>query len=216
MELSVAEVAERLGVSPRRVRERIELGDLSARRIGRSWVVEETQLAGSARVSRPMSVRVSWAFLDLLAGGRAESVSQPERSRLRRKQEQLISAGADGPALMRSWLRRRAAPLWLSVASSDLEDLKADERVVPSGVSDPRSGVSAADLVEGYVDRRDLAAVQSDFLLSAKGSHNVLFHVVDGPVPSSPVPLPVLIADLADHDGPRENAAAAALIRQLR
>ena len=99
---------------------------------------------------------------------------------------------------------------------SDLADLKADERVVPSGVSDPRAGVSAADLVEAYVDRRDLAAVQSDFLLSAKGNHNVLFHVMDGPVPFSPVPLPVLIADMADHDGPREDAAAAALIRQLR
>ena len=215
MEVSVGEVADRLGVSPRRVRERIELGDLEARRVGRSWVVDESQIARSRRVSRPMSVRVAWAFLDLLAGGRAESVSQPERSRLQRKQEQLVSSVDDGPALVRSWLRRRAMPLWLSAPTSDLEDLRQDNRLVLSGVSDARSGISAAEVVEAYVNRRNLAAVQSEYLLSLRGRHNVLLHVMDVPMPSDPVPLPVLIADLADHDGPRESAAAAALIRHL-
>jgi hypothetical protein len=48
-----------------------------------------------------------------------------------------------------------------------------------------------------------LAASRGEFLLSTKGRHNVLFHVTDSPPPSHPVPLPVLIADLADHDRAR-------------
>jgi hypothetical protein len=213
MEVSVADAAKCLGVSPRRVRERIASGDLAARRVGRAWVVDEAQLGRSGRVSRPMSPRVAWAFLDLLAGGPGEGVSQPEQSRLRRKRAQLSSG--DAPSLLRSWLRNRARVLRYAAAAADLPALRDDGRVVPSGVSDARSGLATAGFVEGYVAADALDELVAHYLLSEKGRPNVLLHVLVDRSLSDPVPLPVLLADLADHDGPRESAAIARLFGEL-
>ncbi len=102
-----------------------------------------------------------------------------------------------------------------SVAVADLEALRADARLAVSGVSDPRSGLSAASIVEGYVRDVDVPALAGEYLLSGKGNLNVIVHVVhDRPI-ANPLPLPVLLADLADHDSPRESAAVARLMREL-
>lgn len=61
----------------------------------------------------------------------------------------------------------------------------------------------------------DLDGLVEDFLLSEKGRPNVLLHVLTAPVLEEPVPLPVLLADLADHDGPRESAAVERLLADL-
>lgn len=162
-----------------------------------------------------MSERVAWAFLDLLDGGPGAGVSQPEQSRLRRKREELLGSGDQAAALLRSWLRRRAEVIAFSVAVADLEALRADARLAVSGVSDPRSGLSAASIVEGYVRDVDVPALAGEYLLSGKGNLNVIVHVVhDRPI-ANPLPLPVLLADLADHDSPRESAAVARLMREL-
>lgn len=215
MEISVGEAADRLGVSARRVRDRIASGDLRARRVGRAWVLEESQLARSERLGRPMSARVAWAFLDLLAGGKGEGVSQPEQSRLRGKRAQLFASPVPA-ALLRSWLSSRAGVQRFSAAPADLPALRDDERVVLSGLSDPRSGIAAANVVEGYVAAHHVDDLVKDYLLSNRGEPNVIFHVPDGgrPVPR-PVPLPVVLADLADHDGPRESAAVERLLQEL-
>lgn len=213
MEISVADAAGRLGVSPRRVRERIACGDLRARRVGRAWLVDERQLGRSERVSRPMSNRVAWAFLDLLGGGRGEGVSQPEQSRLRKKREQLISG--DAPVLLRSWLVNRAPVVRYAAAAADLPALRADPRILCSGVSDPRSGLAAAGMVEGYVAAGDQVDLVAEYLLSERGRPNVLLRVLDDHALGDPVPLPVLLADLADHDGPRESAAVERLLDEL-
>jgi excisionase family DNA binding protein len=213
MEISVAEAAERVGVSSRRIRERIAQGDLVARRVGRAWVLDEVQLGRSERVARPMSERVAWAFLDLLGGGRGEGVSQPEQSRLRKKRELLRNG--DAPALLRSWLPNRARVRRYAASAMDLPALRDDPRVVCSGVSDPRSGLAAAGTVEGYIAARDLEVLAREYLLSDKGQPNVVLHVlVDRRLPD-PVSLPVLLADLADHDGPRESAAVERLLGEL-
>jgi excisionase family DNA binding protein len=213
MEISVAEAAERVGVSPRRIRERIARGDLAARRVGRVWMLDELQLGRSGRVARPMSARVAWAFLDLLGGGKGEGVSQPEQSRLRRKREQL--ARGDAPSLLRSWLPNRARVLRYAAAAADLPALRDDRRVVRSGLSDPRSGLAAAGMVEGYVEARDLADLAQEYLLSDRGQPNLILRVLVDRRLADPVPLPVLLADLADHDGPRESAAVERLIGEL-
>jgi excisionase family DNA binding protein len=213
MEVSVAEAAERLGVSSRRVRERIARGDLVARRVGRAWLLDETQLGRSPRVARPMSPRVAWAFLDLLAGGSGEGVSQPEQSRLHRKLERLREG--DAASLLRSWLPKRAPVRRFAVAAADLSALTEDPRVVRSGVSDPRSGLAAAGTVEGYVDGDVVEDLVAEYLLSAEGRPNVILHVLTGRSLPDPVPLPLLVADLADHDGPRESAAVERLMKEL-
>ncbi len=211
----MGEAAARLGVSERRVRERIAVGDLRARRVGRAWVLEEAQLARSDRLGRPMSRRVAWAFLDLLAGGSGDGVTQPEQSRLRRKRELLLSS-SNPAALLRSWLPSRALVQRWSAAAADLPALRDDERIVLSGLSDVRSGLAAASVVEGYVVARDLDDLVEEYLLSARGEPNVVVHVLDEDrAVSRPLPLPVVLADLADHDGPREAAAVERLLRHL-
>jgi hypothetical protein len=84
--------------------------------------------------------------------------------------------------------------------------------VVLSGLSDERAGLSAAGDVEGYVLADDADALIRDHLLIDAGpSVDVVLHV--SPVlPEVPVPLLLVAADLADHDGPRELARARELI----
>lgn len=215
MEISVGEAAVRLGVSERRVRERIAAGDLRARRVGRAWVVDEAQLGRSERVGRPMSRRVAWAFVDLLAGGKGEGVSQPEQSRLRKKQA-LLLASSDPASLLRSWLPVRADVRRLSAASADLPALRNEARIALSGLSDMRSGIAAAGIVEAYVAACDIGDLAEEYLLSERGEPNVILHVLeDERRLSRPVPLAVVLADLADHDGPRESAAVERLMKEL-
>lgn len=108
-------------------------------------------------------------------------------------------------------MAQRAAALRLS--ASELDEVREDPRVVPSGVSDHRSGMSAADLVEGYVLEGDLDAVVRDHLLVPAGSAraNVLLRVAD----RLPARLPWLMiaADLADS-GPREAQQAESMISE--
>ena len=45
MDLTTKQVAEKLGITPRRVRALIESGRLKAKRIGRDWLIDSRQLA---------------------------------------------------------------------------------------------------------------------------------------------------------------------------
>jgi len=83
-------------------------------------------------------------------------------------------------------------------------------------VSHPDSGISAADIAEGYISESDLDIVADEYLLveASDGRGNVILHVVRGPVP---VIWPVLLAaDLAEHRSPREEARAAEIVESLR
>lgn len=42
--LTTAQAADRLGISPRRVRQLIKVGALTARRVGRDWLIDERAL----------------------------------------------------------------------------------------------------------------------------------------------------------------------------
>jgi hypothetical protein len=161
-----------------------------------------------------MSARVAWEFISLLSDGPLGSVTQPELSRLRAKQRALLAA-PDPATLLRSWLTRRALLVRFAIAPGDVKGLLADPRIVPSGVSDDRANLSAGGEVEGYAHADDLAGITSDHLLSTTGRHNVWLHVTDRRLPSPP-PLGAVIADLADHDAPREDRAVLDLLRRVR
>jgi excisionase family DNA binding protein len=214
MQISVAEAAARLGVTPRAVQKAIQSGGLSASRVGRIWLLDEQEIAVPRPSSRPMSQRVAWAFLDLLDGGPASAVAPSERSRLRVKRKQLLIE-SDPAALLRALLPKRSERMQLRVAEADLEELRVDPRLVLSGISDPRSRMSASSQVEGYV-RQDVARdLQLDFRMSSRGAPNVVIRSVPAAVLPVRASLPMVAADLADWGGPREAAAAAALIHRL-
>lgn len=214
MELGLSEVAERLGVSERRARQLVASGQVPARQVSGRWLVDEAAIPRSSRTSRPMSARVAWDFIGLLSGQRAAVITQPEQSRLRAKRRQLLES-ADPAALLRSWLPRRARLERFAVAPRDAAGLFADAHVVPSGISDARSGLSASAEFEGYVHVDDLVGLVTDHLLSRSGRSNVWLHVSDRLL-GRPAPLGAVMADLADHDGPREDARVRSLLHGAR
>lgn len=210
--VSVSEAADRLGVSSRRVRQRIENGSLPAERVGNRWAIDASQLAVSlARVSRPLSPRMAWALLHLLASDEPH-VSASEKVRLRSYIRRLADQ-QDPAALLRAWLSRRAARVLYRAADADLNDIYADSRLLLSGVSAPDSGIVAPGVLEAYVDEGAQPSLVADFFLVPADVRpgNVILHVVEDRPPVASWPL--IAADLAEHAGPRESARVAELVR---
>lgn len=213
LEVSVPEAARMLGVSPVRARQLVAAGQLHARRVGGRWLVEVDSLPSAPRRGRPMSQRIAWALAELAEGRRASWASSGEMSRLRGQLERLRN-DPEPELLLRSWFASRAVRHRLS--APDAQRLRDDPRIVPSGVSDPRSRMSAGSDVEAYVHDDDVAAVRAAHLLvPASGARaNVVLHVAPL-LPEQPVPVLLLAADLAEHDGDRELGRARELIAGL-
>ena len=156
-----------------------------------------------------MSPRIAWALVQISRGGSADWIEPRESYRLRKALDRLV-ADDEPELLFRSWLAARAERELLS--ASEVDALHADARLVLSGLSDERSGLSAAANVEAYVRAEGADAVRRDHLLVDAGSNaNVVLHV-SPLLPDRPVLVLLLAADLADHDGPRELARARELI----
>ena len=211
-EVSVPEAAHMMGLSPVRARQLIASGQIHARRVGGRWLVDVESLPSAPRRGRPMSQRIAWALAELAEGRRAPWASAGEISRLRAQRARLID-DPEPELLLRSWLASRAHRHVLSAPNP--QGLRADPRIVLSGISDPRSRMSAGAEVEGYVHDDDLQAVLVDHLLvpSSGARANVVLHAAPL-VPDAPVPVLLLAADLAEHDGDRELGRARDLIQQ--
>lgn len=227
--VSVAQAAERLGVSVPRIHQRIADGSLSAERIGSQWVVDERSLLRvqeRSKAGRPLSVRSAWAVIAASEGDRDRlRPSGPAAwARARKQLSGLLESAAepvsgeaevrDLAVSLRSLFRNRAQRRQLRAASADLVDLRADERwalIVDLGAS----GIASAD-VEGYLGESDVASVLKDYLLvESDNDANVVLHVI----PDEQYPYPDsrlrLAADLAEYRGPREEGRAAELLHEL-
>jgi excisionase family DNA binding protein len=227
--VSVAQAAQRLGVSVPRIHQRIADGSLVAERIGSQWVVDERSLLRvqeRSKPGRPHSARSAWAVI---------AVSEKDRDRMRpggpaasaraRMQLKRLLEPAEMPASgeeavgdlavsLRSMFRNRARRQLLRAAPADLADLRADDRwalLVDLGAG----GIASAD-IDGYLGESDVDGVVRDYLLvEAASDANVVLHVIPDvqyPYPESRLRL---AADLAEHRGPREEARAAELMHEL-
>lgn len=212
MEIDVREAAGRMGVSERRVRQLAAADRLPGRRLGGRWLVDEVAAFDSRPVARPMSERMAWAMVAAISGDDAHDISPTERHRVSSKHRRL-TASPDAAHLLRSWLPRRSELRKLSASPQDLDELRSDPRALLSGISDQRSGMSSGSEVELYVRRSEADTLVRDFLLSDKGRPNVWLHISNRRLPSVP-PLGLVVADLADHNGPREDGQAVALLRK--
>jgi len=227
--LSVAQAAERLGVSVPRIHQRIADGSLSAERIGSQWAVDERSLLRiqeRSKAGRPLSARSAWAVVAASEDDRdrlrssGSAASARARMQLKRLLEPAVdpAAGEDAvrelSASLRSILRNRAQRRVLRAAPADLADLRADARwaaLVDLGAS----GIASAD-VEGYLAESDLDRVVKDYLLvDGDRDANVVIHVISDEQHSYPDSSLRLAADLAEHRGPREEARAAELLHEL-
>lgn len=209
MEIPIPEAARLMGVSVGRARRLAAEGRVRARLVGGRWLVDASSLPSAPRRSRPMSPRMAWALVVLSDGGEPDWIEPRESYRLRRALDRL-AADDEPELLLRSWLASRADRCRLS--ATNVPALRSDVRVLLSGLSDERSGLSAAGSLEGYVHVGEVDAVMADHLLIDAGpSADVVLHV-SRLLPDAPVPLLLVAADLADHDRPRELARARELI----
>ncbi|QQD76799.1 helix-turn-helix domain-containing protein [Curtobacterium sp. YC1] len=208
-EESVADFAVRAGLSPRRVRALIASGALRARRVGGHWLIDQSSDHRPAP-SRALGTRMQAGLLAALSGQPSEQLSASERVRLRRYRDELLRS--DEPdRLLKAWTRP-TPPVRLRAADADLDDLARDDRVVTTGFSDPRAEMAAAGQLEARVAAVDAEALCREFLLRPSDQPNVLLHY-SAEKPSSPLPLGLLLVDLAGHDGARERARVADLLR---
>lgn len=227
--ISVAQAAERLGVSVPRIHQRIADGSLSAERIGSQWTVDERsvlQIQERSKPGRPLSARSAWAVIaasendrDRLRS-RGPAAAARARMQLKRLLEPAVEppaseeAVSDLAASLRSIFRNRAQRRLFHVAPADVDDLRADERWAMA-VDLGASGIASAD-VEGYLGESDFDSLLRDYLLvEADRDANVVLHVIpDGqyPYPDSRLRL---AADLAEHRRPREEARAADLLHEF-
>ena len=227
--VSVAQAAERLGVSVPRIHQRIADGSLSAERIGAQWAVDERSLLRvqeRSKAGRPLSARSAWAVIAVAENdhGRLHSSGPAASSRARLQLNRLLDPAVAPPVKeevindravsLRSVFRNRAQRRLFRAARADLDDLRADERW-EMVVDLEASGIASAG-VEGYLGESDVDGVLKAYLLvEADRDANVVLHVIsDGqhPFPDSRLRH---AADLAEHRGPREEARAAELLHEL-
>ncbi|WP_146078059.1 hypothetical protein [Subtercola sp. Z020] len=147
-----------------------------------------------------------------LSGQSVPGMSAPQRRRLRIYLSELRGA-TDPDRVLSAWIPQRP-PLQLSVAPSDLDDLGRDARITRTGFSDPRARVAAAGQLEVRVAEADLNDLQREYLLRPSDRPNVFVHV-DDRASSAPVPLGLLLVDLAHHPGVRERSRVADLLKEM-
>jgi excisionase family DNA binding protein len=232
--MSVADAARHLGVSERRVRERIAAGSIRAERVGSHWVVDERSvlLEGEARKrGRPLSSQSVWALLaasapeDPVMNDYLRLLSPVLRHRARERLKGLwlrvrlsADSGADSSSIVaavREILSNRAQRHVYRAAPEDLSDLRSDSRLVLSGLSESMAGLASGDVVEAYVGISDLAAIVDAYVLEEADQGNVILRALPADAPRlGRVPPLLLAADLADHHGAREDARAAHIVRE--
>ncbi|MDQ1294225.1 MAG: hypothetical protein QG608_2108 [Actinomycetota bacterium] len=205
------EAAERLKVSQARVRQLYRSGRLQGRKVSDRILLDEVGLNRPAARSRPMSHRMAWGLIAVLSHQEPVGLLARERLRLGKAGERL-KTDADPASWLRSWLPARAKRLSFSVDLEDIPSLRADPRILLSGISDPRAGLSTGGEIEGYLHPADLPGLVEDYLMSGVGRNNAFLHL--HPESPSPVPLGLVLADLADHNGPREDAKVNSLLQE--
>ena len=213
--MGVAEAAEQLGVSARRVRQMLADGVLAGERVGRAWIIDREQLHQVSvfrpEVGRPWSPASAWAVL-ALSDGEGVDLSPVDRSRARKRLAQGLEHLVGRLAARCERRRFYAHP-------GVMEQL-ADEAV--------RGGISAAvhhgaglvigESVEGYVRASDIDHLVDQLALDDQAVRpNVLLRIVDDGVwPFEPdqryAGRSVVGVDLLESEDPRSRRAGAELL----
>ena len=214
MDMSSAEFAQQRGISERRVLQLIKQGDVRARRSGGRWFIDAQELNKRANLCRPMSPFMARSLILMISGSSEQSDLDPVQMHRLKKHLAELQAHQHPAWLLSSWLRKRGEVISLNAKPIDLKKLKSDHRVFLSGLCDPRSGISAIDFAEGYIDKKNVRKLKDEYLLIESDAPNVILRMIDLKL-ERPLPIGLVLADLADHNGPREDAQVARLLRQL-
>lgn len=226
MPVGLREVAERLGVSPRRVRAMIAAGQLSAEKIEGRWLVESDLLERLVDIPRrdgpPWSPVLAWAYLQYLDGDpqALDGLSRVSRHRVRQRASAALALDQlAGLALRRAEaLRCRAHP-------SVVNDLL--HAGVHSGLSAAEAlgvglGVRSGEHADVYLPRSLAQQLVEELgLVPARGAD---VNAIIRAVPDSAwrlqhrvvAPLLAVALDLTEHGDPRSREAADQLAARVR
>ncbi len=221
MAITVADAAERLGVSAHEVRRLVEAGTLSAERVGRMLLLDERSVMRRARAhvgrGRTLAPGTAWAALWEASGERAGWLDRGARSRLR------------------SWLRTRS-PEHIA-AGCRTRAVRADVRVLPGyrAAVLAETGVVAggmtqaehagADILgsgdipdEVYCSAGTWARLRRDYGVSEMGEVNLVVRIprFDDPelLQRTVMPDAVVAVDLFESADLRTQRAGLALLEQ--
>jgi excisionase family DNA binding protein len=231
-DLSVTEAAQRLRVSPRRVRALLADGRLPGRQIAGRWLLSsrdvERRQQAAPPPGRPLSPASAWHILAVLsrADDALRDLAPPARSRARARAAELRQCRpADLASRWQSALGSRARTRDFYAHPSTLNALLADPDVLRSGIS--AAGDHGADLMvtgsaEGYIRSLDLPQLQARFALSPDaGAHaNLRLHLTQSDEGGwafrrAAAPAAVVAADLIERETPRDRAAGVKLAARL-
>lgn len=215
--IGIADAARQLEISPRRVHQLVDAGQLSGHRIGRSWVLDRAEVQRFAHsrpaAGRPWSPSSAWNVL-ALANGDAVRGSPVDRSRARKR----LQVGLE-PLAER--LSSRAQSRWFYGHPAVHSEVLSHPSVVASGVSalsDHHVDFVVSDQAEAYVPQSRVAELADRFALDADSNRpNVRLRVVsddDWPFEASQrvASAPIVAVDLLDADDERSQRAARELL----
>lgn len=206
--VTVAEAAQRLAVSPQRVRALVQRGQLHGTRTSGGWLVDAgavsrrlllADLGVADSSARPWSESNAWAVMRALDGDQSllPNLSTWDRSRVRQR---LIEPD---PAQLLAAIRNRATTLRVSVHPTRLEPLRA--MVVASGIAGAGThgfGLTGESGIDGYLSPDALAEARSTLNVrdSDTGAHRLRV-VEDAQLIHGLIVAPRLAvaADLLDH-----------------
>ncbi|MEU7479008.1 helix-turn-helix domain-containing protein [Lentzea sp. NPDC042327] len=227
--LSVAEAAQRLGVSAAQVRDLVAAGRLNAVKPGRDLLVDADAVHRRLHVEKPQrgqpwSPRIAWAVLAHASGAHVDWLSPSELVRVKRYAQRPLS---DWPRL----LARRADVRCARMLANVLRRAEELPGVAIGGVrAANHHGAALVSADEPHAEL--LTSVEAfDALARMRGSSwdspkpNVTVRVLPGGLPRSVeemvfgapyVPKSVAAADLLDLGDERSRGAAQELLTHIR
>jgi hypothetical protein len=218
--LTVAQAADRLGISVSRVNQLVSTGDLRSDHLGAITVIPE------ADVERRLSLRPgdgrrltpsnAWGIIAMASGERAAWLSPDTRYRLRRLLEK------QGLPALRARLVSRAVAHGFRAHPSVLAAIRDSEDVMLTGVAaaaELRLGLLAGDAVDAYVAERALPRIVARHHLQDSQNPNVVLRSVTSFVPSWPpsriAPKAAIALDLLEDPDPRSRQVGRELLERL-
>jgi hypothetical protein len=213
VDLTLAEYAERRGVSAQRARVLASQGAINARKVGSQWLVADDGAVRSARgAGRPPSVETVWTAALALEQGNLDGARGPQRRRAAKRVLQRLAAAEAGPsrvlAVATLFANRGALH---HVRAADLVELAGDQRVARSGLAWSLSPIQSVDDIDLYVRESAWEDLQLDHALVEvpPSRANARVRVVPDDVDlAHDAPALIAAADLADIGSPRAQVAA--------
>jgi excisionase family DNA binding protein len=218
--LTVAQAAQRLGISARRVNHLVRTGGLRSSQLGAITVIPVSAVERRRSLQpgdgRRLTPSNAWGVLALASGERPAWLAPDTRYRLGR----LVAK--NGLVSLRARLVERGERQTFRAHPSVLRVIRDDPALMLSGVTaaaELRLGLLAGDTVDAYVDERALATLIARYGLRDSQEPNVILRVVPSFMPSWPpshiAPRAAVALDLIEEGDPRIHQVGTELLGHL-